>query len=90
MDIAPRWRGLVDVPEEFQELICTVTRHAVADDLARLHVECCEQRGRAMTLVVMGHRVLSQIFPWFAWGRTLDIIMPRAQRTGEMRSGPWC
>ncbi len=56
MDIAPRWHGLVDVPEEFQELLCAVTRHAVADDLARLHIECCEQRGRAVALVVVGQR----------------------------------
>jgi hypothetical protein len=32
-----------------------VTRHAVADDLARLHIECCEQRGRTVAVVVVGH-----------------------------------
>jgi len=32
-----------------------MTRHAVADDEARLHVERGEERSGAMTLVVMGH-----------------------------------
>jgi hypothetical protein len=32
-----------------------VAGHAIADDLARLHIECCEQRGRTVALVVVGH-----------------------------------
>jgi len=68
MDIAPRWHGLVDFAQEFEELLgpprvlCRqttagqwMTWQAFTDDLSRLHVECCEQRGRTMTLVVMGH-----------------------------------
>ena len=31
-----------------------VARHAFADDLAHLHVECGEQRRRAMALVIVG------------------------------------
>ena len=53
MDIAPRSHGLVDVAQEFEELSGAVTRHAVADDLARLHIERCEQRGRSMPLVIV-------------------------------------
>ncbi len=32
-----------------------VAREAFTDDPARLHIECCEQRGRAVALVIMGH-----------------------------------
>ena len=33
-----------------------VARQAFADDHARLHIECCKQRGCAVALVIVGHR----------------------------------
>jgi hypothetical protein len=55
MDIAPHWHNLVDISEEFQELSCPMARQALANHLTGFDVECCEERGRAMTLVVVGH-----------------------------------
>jgi hypothetical protein len=34
MHIAPRWHSLVDLSQEFQELLRTMARHAIADDRA--------------------------------------------------------
>jgi len=56
MDIVPRGHGLVDFAQEFEELSGPMSRQAFADDLAGFDVECCEQRGRAVALVVVGHR----------------------------------
>src|SRR5215475_12012972 len=46
--------GLDDV-QEADELLMAVALHALADDLALEDIESREQRGRAMTLVIMGH-----------------------------------
>ena len=49
-------RGLlVDQPQEADELGGAMAEHALADHRARLHVEGCEQRRRAMALVVVRH-----------------------------------
>jgi hypothetical protein len=32
-----------------------VAWHAIADDLARFHIQCCEQRGRAVPLIIVCH-----------------------------------
>ena len=45
-----------DRVQEAQELLVAMTRHAAADDRAVEHVEGGEQRGRAVALVVVGHR----------------------------------
>ena len=46
--------GLDDV-EEADELLMAMALHALADDRAVEHVERCEQRGGAVTLVVVRH-----------------------------------
>ena len=48
--------GALDGVEEADELLVPVALHAVADDRAVEHVEGGEQGGRAVALVVMGHR----------------------------------
>ncbi len=53
MHISPRGHGLVDLSQEFQELLCPMARHAITDDRARFHVQRCEQCGRAMALVIV-------------------------------------
>src|SRR5580765_8759339 len=52
--LAGRHLGL-DRVEEANELLVAVALHAAASDLALENVECCEQRGRAVALVIMGH-----------------------------------
>jgi len=52
---APRWHGLVDIAQEFQELPGPVARQALAGHLAGFDVGYCEQRGRAVALAVVGH-----------------------------------
>ena len=46
---------LVDQFEKAQELAMSMPRHAGADDSAVQHVQCREQGGGAVALVVMGH-----------------------------------
>ena len=55
MHIARARHGLGDLAQEFQELLGTMAGHAIADDLARFHVQRGEQRGRAVALAIMGH-----------------------------------
>ena len=45
----------VDDVEKADKLLMAVSLHALADDLALKHVESCEQRRDAMTLVIVGH-----------------------------------
>ena len=56
MDVARLEDSSVDAAQERQELPGAVAGHAVANDDAGLHIEGGEQRGRAMALVVVGHR----------------------------------
>ena len=56
--------GLVDLAQEFQELFCAMAGHAIADDLARFHIEGSEKRGRAMALVIMGHGRRAALLQW--------------------------
>lgn len=51
MDIAPCWQGLVDIAQEFHELLGTMARQAFPDDHARHHI----QRGRSVPFVIVGH-----------------------------------
>ena len=51
MHIAARRHGLGDLAQEFQEAIGAMAGHAIADDLAGFHIQCREQRGRAMALL---------------------------------------
>jgi hypothetical protein len=46
----------LDGIEEADELLMAMTCHALADHRAVEHVEGCEQRGRAVALVVVRHR----------------------------------
>ena len=70
MHVARLEDSAVDAAQKAQELpgpplvVCGqttagqwVARQAFADDHARLHIECCEQRGRAVALVIVGHRL---------------------------------
>src|SRR3546814_3742368 len=53
-DLAGRHLGFDEV-EETDELLVAVALHAAADDLSVEDVESGEQRGGAMSLVVVGH-----------------------------------
>src|SRR6266478_5289027 len=56
----PVGRGLaIDFVEKADELLMPMALHALADDLAFQHVECSEQRRRAVALIVMCHRPAS-------------------------------
>src|SRR6266540_6178918 len=44
----------LDTVEKSAELLCAMARHTPADDSSGLHVQCCEERGRAVAFVVMG------------------------------------
>ena len=63
--------------------------HAVADDQARLHVECGEQRGRAVALVIVGHgrrAPLLQRQPGLGPVERLDLrLFIHAQNNGPFR-----
>jgi hypothetical protein len=49
-------RLFVDLLEKPQEFPAAMAGHAIADDHAGEHVERREQRGSAVTLVIVGHR----------------------------------
>jgi len=49
------------VLEELQPFLMPVPRHALADDHAGQHVQCGEQGGGAMALVVVGHRLAAAL-----------------------------
>ena len=53
MDVEIGRHGLLDLAEELAEFDRTVTLVAAADDVAGSNVQSGEQRGRAVTLVVM-------------------------------------
>ena len=65
-DFAGRDLGL-DRVSKANELLMPVALHAAADEVAVEHVESGEQRGRAVTLVVMGS--------WFHAGRPSAAIL---------------
>jgi len=52
----PGWNLRVDDLEELQELAVSVLGQAGSDHCSGEHLECREQRGGAVPLVVMGHR----------------------------------
>ena len=52
----------IDDVEEADELLMTMTLHTLADDLAFKHIERGEQRGNAVTLVVVGHGASASLF----------------------------
>jgi hypothetical protein len=53
LDDPAGWHGPLDGIEEADELLVPVALHAAADHGAFQHVQCREQRRRAMALVVM-------------------------------------
>ena len=55
MHVTTRGHGLVDLPQKFQELLGAMAGHAIADDLARFHIQRGEQRGRAVPLIIVCH-----------------------------------
>ena len=56
-------RGLdVDLPEESNELLVPMPRHAVANHLAVEHAEGRKQGGRAVAPVVVRHRPTAAFF----------------------------
>jgi hypothetical protein len=48
MHVTTRGHGFVDLPQNFQELLGAMAGHAIADDLARFHIQRGKQRGRAV------------------------------------------
>ncbi len=57
MHVARLEDSAVDAAQKAQEFPGPVARQAFADDHARLHIECCKQRGCAVALVIVGHRL---------------------------------
>jgi len=55
VDQLARWDFGLDGVEEADELLMAMALHATSDDLAFEYVEGGEQRGGAVTLVIMGH-----------------------------------
>ena len=78
--IASAWHLRFDGIEEADELLMPVVLHVAADDGAVEDIESGEQRGRAVTFVVVGHRsgaarligspgwVWSSAWIWLTWG----------------------
>jgi hypothetical protein len=56
MQLALGWGFAVDLVEKADELLMTVSAHALADNLAVEDVECGEQGGGAVALIVVGDR----------------------------------
>ena len=54
------------VVEKADELLVPVLLHAAADDRPIEHVECGEQRGRAVALVVVRHGTAAARLDWQA------------------------
>jgi hypothetical protein len=89
MHVARLEDSAVDAAQKAQELpgpplvVCGqttagqwVARQAFADDHARLHIECCEQRGRAVALVIVGHRLRPTFLegkPWLGPVKCLNL-----------------
>jgi hypothetical protein len=58
----------IDEIEETNKLLMAMALHAPTDDLAVKHIERGKQRGRAMTLVVVGHRAGTSLPSWhYRW-----------------------
>ena len=55
LDRLSRWSPLLDGVEEANELLMAMALHVAADYCAVEHIECGEQRCRAVSLVVVGH-----------------------------------
>ena len=62
MNLLFRWGALVNVPEEIDPLLVTMTIHALADDLTACNVHGGKERSHAVALVVMGHRLTPALF----------------------------
>jgi hypothetical protein len=76
MHVARLEDSAVDAAQKAQELPGPVARQAFADDHARLHIECCEQRGRAVALVIVGHRLRPTFLegkPWLGPVKCLNL-----------------
>src|SRR6202040_1065134 len=54
LDRLSRWSPLLDGVEEANELLMAMALHVAADDCAVEHIECGEQRCRAVSLVSRG------------------------------------
>ncbi len=55
VDVQILWHRLLDLPEEAQELLVPVARHALGEHLAGGHVQGGEQGGGAVADVVVRH-----------------------------------
>lgn len=56
MNLEPWGHFTIDGLEERQELLVTMPGQALTDDLPGQHIQSSEQRGRAVTFVVVRHR----------------------------------
>jgi len=57
----------INAAQKSQKLPGSVARQAFAYGHARLDIECCEQRGRAMALVIVRHRGRATLLEWQSW-----------------------
>ena len=64
-----------------QELLGPVARQAFVGDHARLHIECCKQRGGAVALVIVGHHA-GGVFPT---RRLRPALLERQSRLGPVK-----
>jgi len=62
----------VDLVEETNEFLVSMTRHAVADHFAIEHAQRGKQCGRAVALVVVRHCPAAPLLDWQSWLGTIE------------------
>lgn len=67
----------LDPIEEADELLIAVTLHVLPDDGSVEYVECSEQRGRAVALVVVGQRAGAPLLHRQTWLGTIESLYLR-------------
>src|SRR5438034_8519370 len=74
MQIEIGWRLGVDLVEETNEFLVSMTRHAVADHFAIEHAQRGEQCGRAVALVVVRHCPATPLVDRQSWLGTIECL----------------
>ena len=74
MQIEMRWRLDIDLVEETNELLVSMTCHAVADHFAIEQAQRSEQCGRAVALVVVRHGPAAPLLDRQSWLGTIQSL----------------
>jgi len=64
----------IQPPQEAQKLLVTMPGHALADNSPIQDIQCREQGGGTMPLVVVGHGSTTSLFHRQSWLRTLECL----------------